>query len=226
MERISTSSRPKRPYDSARRRQQAAQTRDLILRVARLRFLTDGFKATTIAAIAADGGVSVDVIYKRFGGKPGLARAICEQALAGEGPVPAEIRSDELQSTDRDPRTIIRGWGTLTTEVSPRVAPILLLIRDVAASDPEMANLQAEMDGRRLERMTHNARNLANAGYLRDDVSVGDAAEIMWAYSSPQLYELLVLGRGWPLRRYGTFIADAMIAALLPAADDPGTSLR
>jgi len=226
MERILTRSRPKRPYDSARRREQAAHTRDLILQVARLRFLADGFKPTTIAAIAAGAGVSVDVIYKGFGGKPGLARAICEQALAGEGPVPAEIRSDELQSTDRDPRTIIRGWGTLTTEVSPRVAPILLLIRDVAASDPEMANLQAEMDGRRLDRMTHNARNLASAGYLRDDVSVGDAAEIMWAYSSPQLYELLVLVRGWPIPRYGTFIADAMISALLPAADDPGASSR
>ena len=226
MERILTRSRLKRPYDSARRREQAAHTRDLILQVARLRFLADGFKPTTIAAIAAGAGVSVDVIYKGFGGKPGLARAICEQALAGEGPIPAEIRSDELQSTDHDPRTIIRGWGTLTTEVSPRVAPILLLIRDVAASDPEMANLQAEMDGRRLDRMTHNARNLASEGYLRDDVSVGDAADIMWAYSSPQLYELLVLVRGWPIPRYGTFIADAMISALLPAADDPGASSR
>jgi hypothetical protein len=39
----------------------------------------------------------------------------------------------------------------------------------------------------------------------------------MWTYSSPELYELLVLGRGWPTERYGAFIADAMIAALLPA---------
>jgi hypothetical protein len=37
-----------------------------------------------------------------------------------------------------------------------------------------------------------------------------------WTYSSPQLYELLVLIRGWSLERYSTFLADAMIAALLP----------
>jgi hypothetical protein len=29
---------------------------------------------------------------------------------------------------------------------------------------------------------------------------------------------LLVLRRGWPAERYGTFIADAMIAAVLPPA--------
>jgi hypothetical protein len=31
-----------------------------------------------------------------------------------------------------------------------------------------------------------------------------------------RLYKLLVLRRGWPLERYGKFIAEAMIAALLP----------
>jgi len=206
--------KPRRRYDSTRRRAQARETRDAILDVARRRFLREGFGPTTVAAIAAEAGVSVDTVYKAFGGKAGLLRAVCERALAGEGPVPAEARSDALQSTETDPRAILRGWGALTTEVAPRVAPILLLIRQ-AAADPEMAGLQAEMDGQRLKRMTHNARALARAGHLRDDLTVEGAGEILWIYSSPQLYELLVLLRGWPLERYGTFIADAMIAALL-----------
>jgi len=205
----------RRPYNSTRRRAQARQTRLAILEAARRRFLNDGFASTTIATIAADSGVSVDTIYKTFSGKPGLVRSICEQALAGEGPVPAESRSDALQSTERDPRAIIRGWGALSAEVAPRVAPILLLVRE-AAADPEMASLQAEMDGQRLDRMTHNARNLAKAGHLRNDLTVEQAGEIMWTYSSPQLYELLVLIRRWPLQRFSAFIADALIAALLP----------
>ena len=84
-----------------------------------------------------------------------------------------------------------------------------------------MASLQAEMDDQRLDRMTHNARSLAEAGHLRNDITVVDAGEIMWTYSSPQLYELLVVIRGWSLERYSTFIADAMIAALLPQARRP-----
>src|SRR6185312_17071787 len=111
---------PKRPYDSAWRQAQARQTREALLDAARRRFLAEGFAATTVAVIAADVGVSADTIYKAFGGKPGLVRAICAHALAGEGPVPAETRSDELQAHQPDPREIIRGWGQLTMEVAPR----------------------------------------------------------------------------------------------------------
>jgi AcrR family transcriptional regulator len=221
-----SSVKPKRPYDSVRRREQARQTREAILDTARRLFLRDGFAPTTIAAIAAGARVSVDTVYKSFGGKPGLVRAICEQALAGEGPVAAETRSDALQATERDPRGIIRGWGTLTTEVAPRVAPILLLVRAAATADPEMASLQSELSAQRLQRMTHNARSLAATGGLREDVTVEHAGEIMWTYSSPELYELLILTRGWPLERYRTFIAEAMIAALLSPEPPRPTGTR
>ena len=208
--------KPRRPYDSARRREQARQTREAILDAARELFLSDGFAPTTIAAIAAGARVSVDTVYKTFGGKPGLVRAICEQALAGEQPIAAETRSDALHLATRDPREIIRGWGELTIEIAPRVAPFLLLVRAAAATDTEMANLQSELNSERLERMTHNARSLAAAAHLREGLTVELAGEILWTYSSPELYELLVLTRGWPLNQYGTFIADALIAALLP----------
>ena len=206
----------KRPYDSTWRQAQARQTRQALLDAARDRFLTEGFTATTVAVIASDVGVSVDTIYKAFGGKPGLVRAICADALAGEGPVPAEIRSDALHDSEPGPQAIIRGWGALASEVAPRVVPILLLIRDAAIADPEMAELRADMDRQRLERMTQNARMLANAGHLRRGLTVEHAGEIMWTYSSPQLYELLVMIRGWPLPGFTAFITDAMVAALLP----------
>ena len=227
MERKESPVNQKRRYDSTRRRLQASQTRMAILEAARRLFLRDGFTQTTIAAIAAEVGVSADTIYKTFRGKPGLVRAICDEALGGDGPIPAGVRSDALQAEERDPRKIIRGWGTLTTEVSPRVSPILLLVRDAAGTDPVMARLKADLDMQRLERMTHNAHNLAAAGHLRPEFSEEAAGEIMWTYSSPELFELLVLIRGWPLERYGAFIAEAMIAALLaPATPNSGSSSR
>lgn len=208
--------KPKRRYDSGRRAEQARQTRATVVEAARRLFLRDGFAATTIAAIGAEAQVSVETIYKAFGGKRGLVRAICDAALAGEGPVPAEKRSDLMQAHEPDPRKIIRGWGELTVEVAPRVSPILLLVRAAATADPEMAVLGAEIDAARLSRMTRNARNLAAARHLRDDITVEQAGEVMWTYSSPELYELLVLRLGWPAERYGAFITEAMIAALLP----------
>ena len=204
--------KPTRRYESRRRAEQAQQTRVAVTEAAKRLFLRDGFAATTVVAVAAEARVSVETIYKGFGGKPGLVRTICESELAG-----GEQRT-RLPLTEPDPRTIIRGWGRLSAEVAPRVAPILLLLRAAAATDPVMAGLQAEMDAGRLRRMTRNAGHLAEAGHLRDGITVQHAAEIMWAYTSPELYEMLVLARGWPLERYRDFIADAVIAALLPPA--------
>ena len=206
-----------RRNDSTRRQDAARRRRAAVVEAASRLFLSEGFSGTTIARIAEDAGVSEETVYKAFGNKIALVRAIRDQALAGAGPVHAERRSDRLQTSEDDPRTIIRGWGALTMEVAPRVAPVLLLVREAAASDPELARLQAEMDAARLTRMTHNARTLLKGGHLRAGVTLDAATDMLWIYSSPELYELLVIRRGWSVERYGRFIADAMIAALLPS---------
>jgi hypothetical protein len=47
-------------------------------------------------------------------------------------------------------------------------------------------------------------------------VSVNEARDVLWTYNSAELYDLLVLHRGWSPKRYGRWIAEALIAALLP----------
>jgi AcrR family transcriptional regulator len=207
-----------RRYDSPRRAEQARQTRGEVLAAAEHLFRGQGFAATTVAVIAARAEVSVETVYKTFGGKPGLVRAICEGALKGDGPVPAETRSDELQEREADPRAVIRGWGRLSVEVAPRIAPLLLLLREAAATDIQMRELKAELDDQRLRRMTQNARSLV--AHLRPGITMQAAAEVLWTYSSAEIYDLLVLQRGWSVVRFGEFISEAMIAALLPVAPD------
>ncbi len=208
-----------RHYDASRRREQARLSREAIIAVAQERFLEDGFSATTIASIATDAGVSSDTIYKTFGGKPGLVRAMCEDALAGNEPVPAEQRSDAMQAAEPDPAKLLRGLGTLTSEVAPRIAPLLLVLAAAAGVDPAMAQLQADLEAARLTRMTKVARRLARKTQLRPGVSQKEAAEILWTYSSPQLFGLLALACGWSPERYGRFVGEALVAALLPPAD-------
>ena len=204
-----------RNYDSSGRRRGAERRRRAILDVARRRFLAGGFTATTVASVSEEAGVSVDTIYKTFGGKPGLVRAIHDQLLAGDDPVPAEVRSDALQTTESDPRAIMRGFGRLSTEVAPRVAPLIRLIREAAAADPDLADLWKDLGDRRLRRMKDNARRLHAAGHLRPDVTVERAGEVMWIYSSPELFWLLVEDLGWDLDAFGDFVADSLTAALL-----------
>ena len=115
MDRRSSSVNKKRPYDASRRQEQARRNRDAIIEAAERRFLGHGYAATTVAAIAADAGVSDHTIYKSFGGKPGLIRALRARALEGHGPVPAERRSDHLHADHDDPRPVSYTHLTLPT---------------------------------------------------------------------------------------------------------------
>jgi AcrR family transcriptional regulator len=204
-----------RRYDTTGRRDRAHRAHAHILTVARELFLRDGYAATTVAGIAAAAGVSVETIYKTFRGKPGLIRAIQRSGLAGAGPVPAPDRSDEMSAQDLAPRAILRHWATLTTEVMPRVAPIILLVRAAAATDPDMGRLLAEINDERLQRMHHNASQLTNHGPLRDGMSTGQARDVMFAYTAPELYEILVTHQQWPIDHYADFVYRGLVAELL-----------
>jgi AcrR family transcriptional regulator len=209
--------KPKRKYDVSRRRRWAEENRARILATARRLFLTDGYAATSVSQIATAADVSVETVYKAFGGKAGLVRALLERALEGSGDVPAERRSDEMRAGETDPRRIFESWGRFVMEVAPLGSPIIILARSAAASDPELARVLEQADRARLERMEHNARDLLERGFLRDGITLAEARDVLWAYSSAELYELLVIRRGWPIERYGRFVAAGMIAALLPA---------
>ena len=139
-----------RRYDATRRRDRANRAREEVIDAGSRLFLAQGFAATTVTAIAQASRVSEETIYKAFGGKAGLVRAIWARALEGEGSVPAEQRSDVMRATEQDPREVIRRWGEFTIEVAPRVVPILLLIKSAASSDPQIAELLGEVDEQRL----------------------------------------------------------------------------
>jgi AcrR family transcriptional regulator len=204
-----------RPYDSSGRQHAAEVRRLAVLDAAGRRFLRDGYAATTVASIAADARVSVEMVYKAFAGKRGLVRALWDAGLAGEAPVHAEARSDEVSSSESDPALIIGNWARLSTEVAPLVAPVLLLIRTAAATDPEMQKLKDQLDLERLARMAHNADALAYGGHLREGVTRDEARDVLFTYTTPEIYELLVLRQGWSLDDFARFIRQGIAAALL-----------
>ncbi|HJT99930.1 MAG TPA: TetR/AcrR family transcriptional regulator [Actinomycetes bacterium] len=208
--------KPRRRYDSTGRQAQARRNREAILDAAQRQFLEGGYAATTIATIAAEAGVSVETIYKAFGGKPGLVRAIYDRGLEGRQAVPAYQRADELRERETDPRAIMRNWAAIATEVHAVVSPIERLVRAAAASDPDMAALLKAHHDTRERRARHHARFLKRRGYLRQGVNQAQATDILWTCTSDELYDLLVTQRGWSLPRFARFLADFMTTALLP----------
>lgn len=204
-----------RRYDASRRRATAARGHARVLDVAERLFLTDGYAGTSLATIAAAAGVSVELIHKTFGGKAGLVREIQRRGLLGAGPTPAPERSDAASASDIDARTLLESWTQLSTEVAPRVSPIMLLVRSAAATDADLAELLAQMSAQRLERMTLNARRLSSRPGIRPELSIDQIRDVLWTYTSPDLYDLLINHRGWTLQDYRQFLLRGLTGQLL-----------
>ena len=109
----------------------------------------------------------------------------------------------------------LRRYGEFLAEVAPRHVPVQLVIRDAASSDPEAQTVWAELQAERLKGMTQFARALHDDGHLRQGVSTREARDVLWTYNSAELFQLLVLERGWSPKHYGRWISDALIAALV-----------
>ncbi|MGH9188087.1 MAG: TetR/AcrR family transcriptional regulator [Acidimicrobiales bacterium] len=207
----------RRRYDATRRQAQAQENRRAVISAAHRLFLDGGFAATTMTAIAGAAGVSVQTVYKVFGTKAGVAKAVFDVAIAGDDEPLTMLERPSLAKVrdEPDPRQKFRLYGEFLAEVSPRHVPVQIVIRDAAASDPDALAVWADLQTERLTGNAMFAEHLQQLGALRRGISTSEARDVIWAYNSPEVFQLLVLDRGWPPERYGAWIADALTAALL-----------
>ena len=75
--------KPRRAYRSTKRAEQVARTRRDIVMAAGVQFRTHGFAGVSMPGLAAEAGVAVETIYRAFGSKAGLFRAVVDAAVAG-----------------------------------------------------------------------------------------------------------------------------------------------
>jgi AcrR family transcriptional regulator len=209
----------RRRYDASRRQEQARANRAAVLAAARRRFLANGYAATTLAAVAADADVSVETIYKAFGNKPGLLKSVVDVAIVGDDePVPLMDREFvQRNMAEPDGRRKLEMYAEHFQERAARSMPLSLLARDAAASDPGAAAVWEQLQTERLTGMAHFAAHLHAGRHLRRGVTAAEARDVLWAYTSPELWDILVVRRGWTPARFATWQARALIAALLPA---------
>lgn len=204
-----------RQYDSSRRQARAQESRAAVLRAALARFLDQGYSSTTIAQVAGDADVSVETVYKTFGNKAGLLKAVFDVAVAGDDePVPM-VERDDIQRVIAEPDAVrkLALYFDHFVDTMPRTAPVQLLVRDAAATNDDARAVWQQLRREQLEAMTQFARDLDATGQLR--VPATTARDLLWTYHSLELYELLVLERGWSRKRYRAFLLDALVAALL-----------
>ena len=131
----------KRSYDASRRREQARARRLAVVQAARDLFEQDGFRPTTIAAVAAHAGVSAESVYKGFGTKAALAKAVFDLVIGGDDePVPVAQRpAMQAMREEPDVRRKIAMFGEGMAQRQARSAKVQILIRDGRHVDDSLA---------------------------------------------------------------------------------------
>jgi AcrR family transcriptional regulator len=208
----------KRSYDASGRQEQARARRRAVVLAAQDRFERDGFRATTIAAVARAAGVSAESVYKGFGTKAALAKAVFDLVIAGDDePVPiAERPEAEAIRAEPDVRRKIALYVDGLARRQQRSAKVQILIRDGRHVDATLEEVWQKLLDERLTGMTMLAHQLHESGGLRDGVDVDELRDVLWTCIAVELYELLVLGRGWSLDSYAEWVTRTITAAVCP----------
>jgi AcrR family transcriptional regulator len=212
--------KPRRSYDSPRRREQARATRQAVLEAARDLFLERGYVATTIGAIAAAADVSAETIYAVFGTKRALLSELVDVSIAGDPGARPILRQDWVQAMrdEPDPRrriSILARNGRLILE---RRALIDEVVRSAAAADPDIAALRQRGKEERFAGQRELLRIVIGETGLPAGIDLETGADVLYAIGSPETYLLLVVDRGWSPSAFQRWY-DATLARLLLGAE-------
>lgn len=210
-----TGETPRRPYNSKRRREAASRNRAAVLAACRELLFRDGFHATTIRAVAERAGVSAETVYKSFGGKPGMVKALWDITLAGDDePVPMADRPQtrEILRT-ADPVAKLLLYAAYVRGIHERVAALFALLTQAG---PDVGEILATAERERLTAVTSFVTHLDETGALRPGADPAHLADAVWALAGPQLFTQLTAGRGWSASAYEKWLADTLTATLLP----------
>ncbi|WP_336217005.1 TetR/AcrR family transcriptional regulator [Nonomuraea sp. LPB2021202275-12-8] len=207
----------KRRYQSARRQDQARQTRRAILEAAGKLFVEPGYAATPLTAVAAEAEVAIQTVYAAFGSKRQLLSELVDVTIAGDDdprslpdrPFVAEIRALA------DPRAKLTRYARHLTETHARQVEVMLALAGAATADSDAAAIwQKNLEDRR-RGMVMLATDLAATGRLRPDHDIDRAADVLWLAMDVRNYDWLVRQRGWPPERYQRWYVDTVAAAIL-----------
>jgi len=192
------------------RQRQAMQTRTLIVDAARSLFVSRGYAATSLEAVAEMAGVASRTVYSVFGTKKALLGAICEAWLAEAG-IPESI-AEGLREPDLRRRLLIVARASRRQWELERGTCALL--QGAAASDAEVARMLAgwkEDRGRGWRSVVEGSES-----QLRPGVDARRAVALIRALTPWEVYLELVPGEGWTADDYEEWLGGMLTDLLLP----------
>lgn len=186
-------------------------TRARILETAKRLFSRDGIDKVTIAEIAAGADVAASTVYALFASKTGILRALMEGALFGPRFQSAHA---QLEGVD-DPVKLVELTPAVSRAIYESESLDLGVLRGASAFSAELRALEAELEERRREMQRDRLERLFAQGRARSDLDLAKARQIMWMYTSRDVYRMLVHESGWTPDEYQAWLSRTLVDALV-----------
>ncbi len=201
----------RRRYDSARRLEQAVQTRAAVVNAAGRLFGENGWAGTGMRDVARAAGVAVETVYANFGSKAELLMAAVDVAVVGDAEAIPLAERPGFAALGRGPRAErARAAAALTGGINERTYKPWKALREGAGADHELAKRLSEGQQRRRVDVERAARLVAARPVSETE------RDGLWAVVGTEVYELLVEQAGWSQARYEKWLADSVIRLLQP----------
>ena len=197
-------------YNSPRRQQAAAATREAIIEAAQKLFACQGYARTTVAQIAEAAQVAANTVYTSVGGKPQLLAAITESGTGD--PDVAETLTAVARTSD--PAEVIRLTAAGTRQVNERRAKAVAVLLDSAQADPAAAEMLQVTVRYYRETLGTLAGRLEDLGAVQSP-DLNRAADIFWYLFGWTSWRTLITDLGWSWDAAEQWLAQRGIDALL-----------
>jgi AcrR family transcriptional regulator len=204
------------PSEPGRGQARTRLARRAVVEAARALFLERGYVATTIEAISDHSDVPSATVYRLFSSKLGILKALLDTSIAGDDQPRAVQERPDVASlfTEPDPNKLLAGLAGITTAINQRTNDVYRVLASAAGSDPAAAELLNEIRQQRDRGQGQIARKLARARTLKPGLRERDAADLIHALMSPEVYRLLVGDRRWTPERYQQWLATTLTQQL------------
>lgn len=200
----------KRAYQQKARAESAAETRRRIVDVTRELLAQSPLENVGLPQIAARAEVARSTIYTIFGSREGVMVAVAEDLLERGG-------FARIGQALRDP-DVVRGFEqsiAVAVELYSRERAVGQALLSLAAVDRDASSAAARLNFGRREGMQRIAERMRAQGVLREDVTVDEAADVLWVITSFETFDQLHRGRGLSADQVGKRLLDITRRSLL-----------
>lgn len=193
------------------------RTRAQLLAAMRTLLEERGFEALTMGEVAERAGVCRRTVYLHFASRGDMVRHLFDYVAEQEG-------LDESQRSVReapDAVTALREWARHLARYHPQVLAVDRAVQQVRRVDPDAASHYRTVVERQRTMARTLATRLREEGRLAEQWTVDSATDMIWALTSSEVIERLVVERRWSRRKLADHLGLVLRSALV-APSSPG----